>query len=68
MKNVKINDCYVTLSQNCLGELENAVEEENANFDSLPNNYLKGFLGALLGAAIGGIAWAILYLRGSYLL
>ena len=64
MKTVRVNYCYVTLSQNCLGELENAVEEENANFDSLPNNYLKGFLGALLGAAVGGIAWVILYSAG----
>ena len=64
MKPVRVNDCYVTLSEKCFNELQSAVEVENETFESLPNNYLKGFLGALLGAVVGGIAWYILYMIG----
>ena len=64
MRTVRVNYCYVTLSEICYRELVGAVEKENAVLDNLPNNYFKGFLGALLGAVIGSIAWSILYSLG----
>ena len=64
MKPIRVNDCYVTLSEKCFNELQSVVEVENETFESLPNNYLKGFLGALLGAVVGGIAWYVLYMIG----
>ena len=60
MKPVRVNDCYVTLSEKCFNELQSAVEVENETFESLPNNYLKGTLGALIGALAGAVAYIIL--------
>ena len=64
MKTVRVNYCFVTLNEKCLNSLERSVEEENADFDNQPNNYINGFFGALLGAVIGAVAWAILYSLG----
>ena len=49
-------DCY-----NHILEEENKKEEEYKN---LPNNYLKGTLGAFIGALLGGMAWIIVGLFG----
>lgn len=49
-------DCY-----NHILEEENKKEEEYKNS---PNNYLKGTLGAFVGALLGGMAWIIVGLFG----
>lgn len=49
-------DCY-----NHIIEEENKKEEEYKNS---PNNYLKGTLGAFIGALLGGMAWIIVGLFG----
>lgn len=49
-------DCY-----NHILEEENKKEEEYKNS---PNNYLKGTLGAFIGALLGGMAWIIVVLFG----
>lgn len=54
----------VTIGSDCVGDLNKAIEEENADFESAPNNYLKGFFGALIGGVVGGIVAIILYLIG----
>jgi len=40
------------------------IEELNANYKTSPVFYLTGFIGALLGAAIGSIPWIVVYLNG----
>ena len=32
------------------------------------NNYLKGFIGGLIGAIIFGIPWVVMYVYGGYIL
>ena len=49
-------DCY-----NHILEEENKKEEE---YKKSPNNYLKGTLGAFIGALLGGMAWIIVGLFG----
>ena len=40
------------------------IEELNANYKTSPIFYLTGFIGALLGAAIGAIPWIAVYFAG----
>ena len=59
-----INDCYVSLDKDCLDSLVNEVERENKAFADAPNNYLKGFGGAILGALAGGLLHYIFFSLG----
>ena len=40
------------------------IREENKDFDNMPNNYLKGFAGALLGSLAGIILMIVLSIAG----
>lgn len=50
----------VDLDEECVGKLNNVIKKENENFAKAPNNYLKGTLGALIGALAGAVAYIIL--------
>ncbi len=60
----KLNDCNFKLHSRCIEELNVAIEEENQEFDEMPNNYLKGFLGALIGSVAGVASFVVLYFLG----
>ncbi len=60
----KLNDCNFKLHSRCIEELNIAIEEENQEFEEMPNNYLQGFFGALIGAAAGIVSFVILYFLG----
>ena len=64
LSTIKMNDVYVTVCEECKNKLVEYAEKQNEEFDNQPNNYGKGFLGALLGAVIGAVAWFILALIG----
>ena len=61
---VRLNDIYVTLENECMEKLNAIVEASDKEFNDQPNNYVKGVIGALLGAFIGSVAWIILMLLG----
>lgn len=63
-KNIKVDDFTITVDEDCLNNINKNIEQENADFKNAPNNYLKGFLGALVGGVAGFAVAFILYLCG----
>lgn len=64
LKTIRVNDVYVSLDDKCYNEVAKVAAVEEQHYNAQPNNYLKGFLGALLGAGIGAAAWVALYYIG----
>lgn len=63
-RQVQADGVTLTLHEECVGDINRAIEKENADFNAAPNNYLRGFAGALIGA-LGGVAVAVvLYIVG----
>jgi len=54
---VKFGEGLANLDEGCAEKMKVLAETKEAEYIALPNNYGKGFLGALLGALIGGVAW-----------
>lgn len=63
-KKANVDGFSITLSSDCIENLNKSIAEENKDFTEAPNNYLEGFFGALLGGVIGGIIAFILYMVG----
>lgn len=61
---IKINDRYVTLDKECSENVTEVIAQENIDFENAPNNYVKGIIGAFIGALIGCVAWVIIYNLG----
>lgn len=49
----------ITLNVNCFNNLNESIKKSQDEYENMPNNYLKGFAGILLGA-IAGVASFIL--------
>ena len=47
------------LCENCVKEIENEWEKEKEEKQKVQMNFVKGFLGSLIGALIMGISWII---------
>lgn len=60
----KVNDCNFKLHKKCGSEIAEAFEEEYKEYKELPNNYGKGFLGALIGAVVGVVSYVIIFFVG----
>lgn len=63
-KKCQVDGWVTTLCEDCTEKLNSEIRAENAAFDSLPNNYLRGFGGAVVGALIGCAMAVVLYLVG----
>ena len=63
-KTVNSDFARVTMHNECLKDINAIIDEENKDFEEAPNNYIKGFLGVLIGAIVGVIATVILYFIG----
>ena len=48
-----IGGAQITVHDSCIGDINKLIESENIDFENAPNNYLKGFLGALIGGVAG---------------
>lgn len=59
-----INGIKHKLHVTCGKEIADAFDESNKEFEALPNNVLKGTLGALIGAVVGCVSYVIFYLLG----
>ena len=64
LKTIRVNDVYVSLDEKCYNEVAKVAAVEEQQYNEQPNNYLKGFIGAVLGAGIGAVAWIVLYYIG----
>lgn len=58
----QVNGMTITLDDDCVNKLNEIIDRENREFEAAPNNYLKGFLGALIGGVAGAIVAIILLL------
>lgn len=63
-KKCKIDGFTVTIDNDCVSKINSVISEENADFDNAPNNYLRGFLGALIGGLVGAGISILLYVVG----
>lgn len=56
-----IQGMSIKLHKHCVETINEKIDQEKAEFDSLPNNYLKGFGGALIGGLVGAVLTVALY-------
>lgn len=61
-----IDGKLITIDDDCANQINEAITQDNLEFESAPNNYFKGFLGALIGAVAGSVVAIILYVIGFY--
>ena len=54
----------ISIDNDCVDKINEVITAENKDFDAAPNNYLKGFLGALIGGVAGAVVAIILYVLG----
>lgn len=59
-----IDGLKITIDNSCVEKINQEINNANDEFDKLPNNYLKGFVGALGGALVGAVVSVILYYLG----
>ena len=59
-----IDGAQITVHTACIGDINRLIEAENADFINAPNNYLKGFAGALIGAVVGAALCILIYMGG----
>ncbi len=59
-----IDGLKVTLDMGCIDDINAVIAAENEDFDKAPNNYLRGFFGAFIGALAGAVIAVVLYLIG----
>lgn len=62
----KVNGMVIKLDDDCVNKLNEMIDQENREFEAAPNNYFKGFLGALIGGVVGAVIAIILYFVGFY--
>lgn len=60
-KKYDVDGMQITLDNKCSADINAMITQENIEFEAAPNNYLKGFLGTLIGALVGVISFIILY-------
>lgn len=59
-----IDGLKITIDNSCVEKINQEINNANNEFDKLPNNYIKGFIGALGGALVGAIVSVALYYLG----
>ncbi len=59
-----VDGYMITMDIGCVDKINTIIAEDNKAYEQAPNNYLKGFLGALVGSVVGGIMAVILYFIG----
>lgn len=63
-KKCMIDGNTISIDNDCIQKINEVISQENAEFDAAPNNYLRGFLGALIGGVTGAVIAIILNLVG----
>lgn len=63
-KKCNVDGFTVSLDNDCVDSINASITQANKEFDQAPNNYLRGFLGALLGGLAGVALAVVLYLVG----
>ncbi len=63
-KDIKVDGFTITIDKDCFEKINNEIEQDNSEFKNAPNNYLKGFCGALIGGLAGFAVAFGLYMAG----
>lgn len=63
-KKCNIDGLIVTIDNDCVNKINMAINAENQDFQAAPNNYFKGFLGALIGGLVGSAISVAFYAIG----
>ena len=59
-----IDGFKIRIDNDCVETINSVISAENAEFENAPNNYLKGFLGAVIGGLAGAAISIVLNLVG----
>lgn len=62
----QVNGMLIAIDDDCVNKLNEIIDQENREFEAAPNNYLKGFLGALIGGIAGAVIAILLNIVGFY--
>lgn len=54
-----VDDTTVKLCPDCQQVVQDVMNERSDSHELAPNNYLKGFIGAAIGALLGGVLWVL---------
>ena len=63
-KTCQINGNTITIDNDCVDTINKVISAENADFNNAPNNCLRGFAGAVIGALAGVAVAVLLYIVG----
>lgn len=63
-KKSNIEGFTITIDNDCVTAINNAISAENLDFNNAPNNYLLGFLGACIGGLAGAACSVVLFFVG----
>ncbi len=63
-KECKIEGMKIKIDNDCVATINSVISAENADFESAPNNYIKGFAGAVIGGLVGVAISTVLYIVG----
>lgn len=64
IKKCNIDGFSITIDNACVDTINSVISAENQDFINAPNNYLYGFLGALLGGLVGAASSILFYMMG----
>ena len=59
-----VDGVYITMDADCVTKVNEQITQDNREFAAAPNNYLKGFLGAVIGGLSGAVVAIILFFIG----
>lgn len=63
-KKCTVDGLTVTIDDTCITNINNLITAENKDFAEAPNNYLRGFAGAVIGGLVGVVIAVGFYLAG----
>lgn len=63
-KKCNIDGFTITIDNDCVNRINMIINAENQDFTAAPNNYFKGFLGALIGGVAGAALSIVFYMIG----
>lgn len=59
-----VDGVTINMDENCKNNINEVISAENKDFAEAPNNYLKGFCGALIGGLAGALVAVLFYIAG----
>ena len=63
-KKCLIDGAAISIDNDCVDKINAAISADNEQFDAAPNNYFKGFCGALIGGIAGAAVSVVLAILG----